>query len=819
MSENELPYTTLLWQPRPSAWTATVICKATFVIEPNEMRLADTHEPVFETDSFWDDDANRSLSSASDYVPTKAKCDVVLVGQAFAPQGKPVRSLVARLAFESIDKQLELVTDRSIGPDGTIYQGARFVRMPIVYERAAGGPGTSNPVGVRPGTRDAYGRVPLPNIVPVGKGDDASAKIEPIGFGPISPSWPARLDRLGYFGSTFSQAKLASEPLPDGFDTNYFNCAPPDQQLDAIPEDGAILLENLHREHARVGAKLPGLRPRVTVERRGGPDRPQMRADTLSIDTGRGIVTITWRGHVSLEHQKETFRVKVEVERMTPSWRTVEHDVARRGQRETIVDMSDTGPATAVGGSTLVGNRSFGRSVSHTTATARGAAAGGDLPFAKSARGETTSNLNPLPFSGGPAKPIEPAPPPAPPASAAQPGTMQIQSGLPFAKSETSPPGPPPPPPPPSAGAGFWPAGGPPAQAAAPIAAPTFGAVPPVAAPMPAPLPAPMPAPAMDPVKPGAAPPAWGAPSIGAPAGIAPPPPAMAHASAAALAGLVSASNAAADPRATGANAGPAPRWIEGDVLHLLWFNPDVAPRVRRKPEWKKLLDKLEQGPFDPEVDQAGDDDADVEDRREVFEVIAHGTPAGQDAIDRALLEAVRADGRFAPQLLLLLGELRFDFDELETLKATLSAATPFTPNDEELKKSVDAATAFLGTPGLVAAPDVATAMTQKIKDAFAVGNRPVAATYLDDQTERALLDRRAYQKRSVFGAPHLRGMFFFQGSSTGIPTYLPEAVGKKLPLFRRLRVRLLAEAQFQADQYESHPAALKSEAIARIVR
>lgn len=293
------------------------------------------------------------------------------------------------------------------------------------------------------------------------------------------------------------------------------------------------------------------------------------------------------------------------------------------------------------------------------------------------------------------------------------------------------------------------------------------------------------------------------------------------HASSAAVGGLVSASNAAADPRATGAPA-RAPRRIEGDVLHLLWFNPDIAPRVRRKPEWKKVLDQLEQGPFDPEVDEPAlaDEPADMEDRREIYEVLARGTPSNQDTIDFALLDAVRSDGRFAAPLLLLAGEVRFDFDEIEHLKATVSAATPFATPEDDLRKAIDQATAFLATPGLVAAPDVALTMSGKIRDAFLNNpNRIVAPTYLDDQTERALLDRRAYQKRSVFGEPHLRSLFYFAGSADGIPTYFPEAVGKKLPLFRRLRARLLVEVHFQADQYESHSAALKGAAFARIVR
>jgi hypothetical protein len=90
--------------------------------------------------------------------------------------------------------------------------------------------------------------------------------------------------------------------------------------------------------------------------------------------------------------------------------------------------------------------------------------------------------------------------------------------------------------------------------------------------------------------------------------------------------------------------------------------------------------------------------------------------------------------------------------------------------------------------------------------------------SYLDDQAERALLERRAYQKRSVFGEPHLRALFFFSGAANGVPTYLPEAVGKKLPLFRRFRMRMLADVHHQCDQYETHPTALKSAALVRVI-
>lgn len=583
-----------------------------------------------------------------------------------------------------------------------------------------------------------------------------------------------------------------------------------------------------------------------------------MRADTLVIDTDRSLVTLTWRGHFSIEHAKESYRLRVEVENPRQSWRTVEHAIPSTG-RETLLDglhaeETSTGEDLAKAAASGKAGLPFASSQNKPRDVVTAAKPPG-LPFFGASSSENTSMipLAPPASSGSPRSapsgtresnaqlpPTPPGMPPLPPPLPAgmRPQTAEMQGGLPFGdgapRNEAWSGGYPPvasmaarAPTFGSPAGGATPPGASASAAPATVPPPPIGGPPPLpapAAPPPLPGPPPLPAPAPPPL-PAPAPPPPPMPQASAgPAQtyskVAPPAPVMSHASAAALGGIVSASNAAADGRPTGP-AARAPRRIEGDVLHLLWFNPEVAPRVRRKPEWKKILDQTEQGPFDPDVDEPAlvDEPAEMEDRREVYEVIARGTPTGQDGIDNALLDAVRSDGRFAAQLLLLVGEVRFDFDELETLKASVSAATPFAANDEELKKTLDQATAFLSTPGLVASPDVATSMTTRVREAFANSNRPVGPTYLDDQTERALLDRRAYQKRSVFGEPHLRSSFFFAGSSTGIPAYFPEAVGKKLPLFRRLRVRMLVEAHFQADQYESHSAALKVVAVARIVR
>lgn len=64
----------LHWQPRQGAHALTVICKATFDLEPGESPLNATQEPVWE-----------ATSAASDMAPFKRRADVFVVGRAYPP--------------------------------------------------------------------------------------------------------------------------------------------------------------------------------------------------------------------------------------------------------------------------------------------------------------------------------------------------------------------------------------------------------------------------------------------------------------------------------------------------------------------------------------------------------------------------------------------------------------------------------------------------------------------------------------------------------------------------------------------------------------
>lgn len=317
VSQGPLRAGSIVWQPRPAAWTLTVACKATFVIEPYESPLAEVQDEPLSADVHYNDDRSRSLRAAGDLAPFKPRADVTLVGHACAAGGRPAASLVARIIVGTIDKAIEVFPDRAWTQDGHLREGPRFVRMPLVYERAGGGPGTINPVGVvAQGTPDRHGRIAVPNLQAPGVHLSAPGQyVEPIGFGPIAAWWPGRLDRLHRHGASWSHRGWTQQPLPPDMDFGYFNAAPPDQQVDLLRSNERIVLEDLHADHPRLVTSLPGVYPRAIVERRPGvADEVPMHCDTLAIDLDRGLFSLVWRAQIGLEHPNQPGRFTITTE-------------------------------------------------------------------------------------------------------------------------------------------------------------------------------------------------------------------------------------------------------------------------------------------------------------------------------------------------------------------------------------------------------------------------------------------------------------------------------------------------------------------------
>lgn len=293
----------LVWQAADGSFVLTIACKATYLLQPGISHLAEHPDDIQAADSYWDDDDRRSLHAAGELVPFKPQVDVLLTGSAYAPEGQVCRSLVSRLMVGSLNKAIEVYGDRAVHSDGRISAPSAFEKMPLRWERAAGGPGTSNPVGIRMGT---YGASAVPNLQPPGTFlTTIWDAVEPIGFGPIAPIWPERLARLGHVAATWDHDGWYRRPLPAHLDAGYFNCAPPDQQIGDVAPDERIVLENLHRTYPRLSTNLAGVVPRAVLQRAGGREEIAFRCDTLWIDTDRGTCSVLWRAWAALRSPHE----------------------------------------------------------------------------------------------------------------------------------------------------------------------------------------------------------------------------------------------------------------------------------------------------------------------------------------------------------------------------------------------------------------------------------------------------------------------------------------------------------------------------------
>ena len=341
----------------------------------------------------------------------------------------------------------------------------------------------------------------------------------------------------------------------------------------------------------------------------------------------------------------------------------------------------------------------------------------------------------------------------------------------------------------------------------------------------------------------GGAAPAFGAPATsGGFAAAPPPPPAVvvppappSNVANAATAGVVAASNAAAaasswmtpdaPPPAPAASAPialrPLVRGNQREAIELLWFDKASVERIRENAPWKEVLVALkpkppEDVPFDAELPP--EPTPEQKEKRDVAAIMTRATPTDGDGINEAITDAVTEEGLFEPPLILLGGELLLPFDELETLKANVTAVTPLIAGDKRLKETVDNVNELLKTPWLESSTGVAEGLTQKIREAFAQANRILPASYLDTHTERILLEQRNYQKRTMWGELWIRSLMQPYNGSVAVPCYLPDLLSKQLPMFQRFKARLICEAVVQQDENEAQPIALKVVALGRIV-
>ena len=769
----------VLWQEAPGQWTLTIACKATYALAPVVSPLADEPDDVQERDNHWDDDPRRSLYLPSDLAPLKPEPEVMLVGSAFAPRGEPVRSIHARILVGDLDKSIEIHGPRTFLPDGTLQEGSPWTQMPLRYERAAGGEGSWNPVGLPNDVVDRYGRRALPNLQPPGMlVSQASDVVAAIGFGPIAPSWPGRRDKLRDRAATFPD-RWASEPLGEGFDASYFQAAPLDQRVTELRADEQIILENLLPDHARLVTKLPGVMPRVRVETSDMPAWDLLLvADTLWIDTQRAICTLVWRGQVPLADRDQPGFVRIGVEEPGRAVRWPSSDPPPDDR--THPDFSHT----------ATDDQEIQSIAGRPKPVLPFQDARGPRPIARLAGAMTPQKpiVTPrqkLPELWAPEDPTETMKNVAAQPRGATPTWLDLGGAPASAPAPQRPPPPNIPPPIPTM-----------LRSAEPVVSP------PVASP-PAP-PAPRVAPPPDP-----------------PPSLRPDDKTLAGAT---YAGVLEASNAAADAhqplrgRPT-LHSEPPVSLSPRPLVELFWHDATKVDRMRQTEAWKPLLRPAPAPPPTPDTDpEAAARAAEAKaraGRADIAAVLTRATPVVD--VEGALIDAASEDGDIDPPLVVVAGEIELGLDEVKMLEAMLGAAASFAAGDKKLKEVIDLASEVMRTP-LGASPGVAAGFVARVREAWVKSHRLLPADYLDIHTRRLLLEQRSYQKRELWGDTYLRALIAPSGEGSGIPVYLPAPIAKQLPLFARFPARVIAEAFPQQDQLEAHPVALRVTALARVV-
>ncbi|AUX42846.1 hypothetical protein SOCE26_042810 [Sorangium cellulosum] len=289
----------VLWRMQ-GAERLTVIVKATFaLVHERRAELTAAAEQLVRSDSARD--GRGSLEQACETAPYLPGAGVLVRGHAAAPAGQTATALSVRVALFREDRW---VLNKVLHVFGDSTREARsprpFSLMPIVYERAFGGPHVdANPVGVGSGAA-------LPNIV------DPVDPARPAGFGPIARHWAPRRRLL-------AQDQALDAPVPEldaGFDFRYFHAAPADQQIDFLRGDEWIVLQGLHPNYPWIRSCLPSARALARlhrVEPRGeDPGQPiELVADTLTIDADHLLCSVIWRGNVAVLPGETPDRLRV----------------------------------------------------------------------------------------------------------------------------------------------------------------------------------------------------------------------------------------------------------------------------------------------------------------------------------------------------------------------------------------------------------------------------------------------------------------------------------------------------------------------------
>jgi hypothetical protein len=300
--------------------TLYAVVKGTLALG-ERLSLAEKQVPVTLADEYYGKPGTSSIKAPSDVCLTKPATDVLLMGGACAPGGRPTTQMDVTLTAGPLRKTVRVFGDR-VWEKGAVGHGIShpvlFDRMPLVWERAYGGMDKAkdkaraearNPVGA--GFRAPDGDTPLaglrlPNLedpaAPISSWKDQPA---PAGFAPICAHWQPRLSFAGTYDDQWIQQRAPY--LPRDFDPRFFQLAPPGLIANGYLPPGEWIDVQGATPSGALRFQLPPMRIEMTYVVDGAPQPVPANLDTVLIEPDQGRLVLVWRS--ALRCDKKALRV------------------------------------------------------------------------------------------------------------------------------------------------------------------------------------------------------------------------------------------------------------------------------------------------------------------------------------------------------------------------------------------------------------------------------------------------------------------------------------------------------------------------------
>lgn len=274
---------------------------------PSEVRLCDEYHEL---------PGESSLRFEADLAPFKPRADVYFSNAISTPPGgNPASTWTASFTFGGLTKEIRVFGNRKWVKRkflGWSLQCEPATECEVIYENAFGGSGRTksscfeeNPIGL--GFKiDDFDReadyVAAHSIEHINEPNSTRYGTRRVaGLGPISRFWQPRLSHAGTYDQQWKETRWPF--WPDDLDTQFFNCAPRDQQLQryATGNEKVELINLTPSGHCSF--ELPfGQQIGVgAIDDSGKMSRGKAELDTIVIDAVDLQIQLTWRIGLAVE--------------------------------------------------------------------------------------------------------------------------------------------------------------------------------------------------------------------------------------------------------------------------------------------------------------------------------------------------------------------------------------------------------------------------------------------------------------------------------------------------------------------------------------